>query len=424
MIMFNVTMFWLVMVTSTLMAGEVSLGPIGAAAPVKGQNQFNPDVAYGNGGYLAVWQRSRNENGRIECARLDVAGKALDAKPIILAPEAEWQEVPRVAYGGGQYLVVWQDLRSGKELDIFASRVSPDGKLLDKGGIAVSKTPQNSSRFPSVVFDGKAFIVVWAQLAAGNKGNFKLFAARVDLAGGASAPQPLDIKYLKPPFSPNLEDFLESELVVANNSLYVFSGSWGFAQVFRLEDFTPMTSVEGIRPKDKRGKLIREHRSGRRRPTAASDGKNVMVSYWSGEDMSETGNLVSRILPDFTVEEYPRYWCGGKKGLGLMSPALVFDGENYLLARLRWSGANEDGVFEGARGQYGVNSQLCARRITPDGKPLGDVDLDVAGTSPSQLNTLPRMASDGKGHVIMVWEQHPTSPDGNIVVGTRMISTK
>jgi hypothetical protein len=62
--------------------------------------------------------------------------------------------------------------------------------------------------------------------------------------------------------------------------------------------------------------------------------------------------------------------------------------------------------------------------VTPDGKPVEAADLDVAGTTPAQLNTMPRLASDGKGHVLMVWEQRPTTPDGNIVAATRMITTK
>ena len=99
-----------------------------------------------------------------------------------------------------------------------------------------------------------------------------------------------------------------------------------------------------------------------------------------------------------------------------MAPALAFDGENYLLVRHRWSEEKKEG--------YGVNSHLCARRVTPDGKPVGAADLDVAGTTPAQLNTMPRLASDGKGHALLVWEQRPTSPDGSIVAATRLITTK
>ncbi len=68
---------------------------------------------------------------------------------------------PDIAFGGGNYLVVWSDCR----LDInriYASRVSPSGVVLDPAGVqigpSVDTTRQNA---PALVFTGSRFAVVW-----------------------------------------------------------------------------------------------------------------------------------------------------------------------------------------------------------------------------------------------------------------------
>ncbi len=99
--------------------------------------------AYGNGTFLASWQSGRvatgdlcssspNFIGSIVAARLDKAGKVLDQQPFVISDAADLQERPSVAYGGGVFVVVWQDLRNGKDWDVYAARVSSDGKVLDK----------------------------------------------------------------------------------------------------------------------------------------------------------------------------------------------------------------------------------------------------------------------------------------------------
>jgi len=107
--------------TSLALAGDMSLGPTTPAAAVKGHNQFSPTWLAAFDRLRArqrripgVWQRSQNYAGRIECARLDATGKPLDPKPLVIAPDARWQEAPRVAFGNNVYLVVWQDLRDNR----------------------------------------------------------------------------------------------------------------------------------------------------------------------------------------------------------------------------------------------------------------------------------------------------------------------
>lgn len=66
---------------------------------------------------------------------------------------------PKVAYGGGKYLVVWHDVRDG---GIYGARVKPDGTLQDREGLRLNTDPEHAfASNPNVAYDGKDFVVVW-----------------------------------------------------------------------------------------------------------------------------------------------------------------------------------------------------------------------------------------------------------------------
>ncbi|MBZ4416704.1 hypothetical protein [Myxococcus sp. RHSTA-1-4] len=62
-----------------------------------------------------------------------------------------------VAYGGGKYLVAWEDVREG---NVYATRVKPDGTLLDPEGIRLNPLPGAGGQ-PAIAYDGTNFVVVW-----------------------------------------------------------------------------------------------------------------------------------------------------------------------------------------------------------------------------------------------------------------------
>ena len=85
--------------------------------------------------------------------RLDSSGRLLDKQPVVICAAKDLQERPRVAFGGGVFLVVWQDLRNGKDWDVYAARITLQGRVLDKDGFAVSNT-RHSQALPDVSWDG------------------------------------------------------------------------------------------------------------------------------------------------------------------------------------------------------------------------------------------------------------------------------
>jgi hypothetical protein len=193
-------------------------------------DQRHPVVAFDGTNYLAVWQNMLDPTGsnyRIEGLRVSSDGQPVDLQPFAVS-SGEKGANPEVAFGGGKYLVVWQDvyfydiygalvdtdapaksqfgIRTASGLqedaavasdgsdflvvwedfgmhwpnaDILATRVTSGGAVLDPGGIPVSTDP-DPDLFPSVTFDGRNYVVAWSRSANGSS---ELHVSRVTPQG-------------------------------------------------------------------------------------------------------------------------------------------------------------------------------------------------------------------------------------------------
>jgi hypothetical protein len=85
----------------------------------------------------------------------DPSGLAIGVAP-------DFQAAPAVAASGANYLVVWQDGRNSATtgLDIFGTRVSAGGSVLDASGLGIN-TGLSDQQFPSVASgSARTFLVV------------------------------------------------------------------------------------------------------------------------------------------------------------------------------------------------------------------------------------------------------------------------
>jgi hypothetical protein len=155
-----------------------------------------PAVAFGQDMFLVAWQEGWHGDGgssRIFAvrARLDPSAHSglavLDPEGIEIAPcKTGVQENPRVAFFGGAFLVVWQDMRNGRDCDVLGARVSPKGKVLDQTPIAIAAGPRTQA-MPDVAADDQGFMVVWHGFQ-GEETVPRVFAARVGADGAAGEP--------------------------------------------------------------------------------------------------------------------------------------------------------------------------------------------------------------------------------------------
>src|SRR6186997_1007044 len=90
------------------------------------------------------------------------------------APTPGDQLYPEVDSNGSEFLVAWEDRRSGSidQTDIYASRVAEDGTTLDPDGIPIT-TAAGFQWTPEVASDGTNFLVVWTDSAPGNRSDVR-----------------------------------------------------------------------------------------------------------------------------------------------------------------------------------------------------------------------------------------------------------
>ena len=118
----------------------------------------------------------------IYATRVTTAGVVLDASGIALSTATADQAKPQVAFDGTNCLVVWHDARNGSDSDIYGTRVSTAGAVLDAAGLELSADDGTQSD-PALVFGAANYLVVWSDSRGGS--NYDVYATRVSKAGAA-----------------------------------------------------------------------------------------------------------------------------------------------------------------------------------------------------------------------------------------------
>lgn len=172
----------------------VVLDPQGIlVSPAEGFGVNYPTVAFNGTNHIVVWQRIGVTAGGIFCARMATNGTVLDVPRITVAlPSGSYSQVslPAVASGAQNFLAVWQALRPDNTTDdIRGSRITDAGSVLDPTGLNISTAPE--TRFSSTVgYDGTNYLVVWAD---GRNGNNDIYGSRVSPAGTVLDPSGIPI---------------------------------------------------------------------------------------------------------------------------------------------------------------------------------------------------------------------------------------
>lgn len=185
-----------------LLPGDATIGPAAGT-------QESPEIAPGpSGTSLIVWSDSRTALGLlvnfyggpyfgaglgsmrdIYAARLDVNGQPLDVIPIIVSQAMLNQGTPRVAWNGQNWLIVWKGqggLACCPNVAIWASRVSPQGSVLDPAPILIDPGEPFDAEYPEVGSDGTNWVVVWQD--RDGAGNATLDGTRVSPSGSVLDP--------------------------------------------------------------------------------------------------------------------------------------------------------------------------------------------------------------------------------------------
>lgn len=139
--------------------------------------QAAPRLASDAGALLMAWEDDR-DGGELHVygARLSSSGNVLDESPLRLSDVNSLQRKPVIAAGGGDFLIAWEDARNEGRTNIFATRVTESGAVLDPEGTALVAVEQ-SQFSPGVARLGGSYLAVYRGLDRGNVN--RIFGARL-----------------------------------------------------------------------------------------------------------------------------------------------------------------------------------------------------------------------------------------------------
>jgi hypothetical protein len=160
--------------------GGTVLDSSGFAVSIATGNQVSPAVGFDGSNFLVVWADDRAGDGEIYGARVTPQGTVLDTAGFVIAHAGDYQAFPALAFDGTNFLVVSEDDRGGDDCDVYGARVTPQGVVLDTAGLAISQAT-GYQESPALAFDGTNFLVVWEDYRSGD--DCDVYGARVTPQG-------------------------------------------------------------------------------------------------------------------------------------------------------------------------------------------------------------------------------------------------
>jgi len=403
------------------------LSPEQALPLAEGRDAYDPDAAWGKDSFLVVFKSGHlaegdlregmNYVGDLVACRVDKSGKVLDAEPFVVSAAEDLQEHPCVAFDGTNFLVVWQDLRNGKDWDVYAARVSPDGKVLDPDGILVSGGVHNQA-LPDVTWDGKAFQVVWQDYRSGNR--YEVYGARVSADGKILDPQGKPLVTEKAPgqrYGPataangaNGKSLLFWLASSGNRKMPSAGCQW-------LTGGTPAGGPTFTTSGPRTALLA--GRSHANFPICLAAGPDAYLGAWTTHNPGGRGNAHNSAHAAVFSKEgklTKSFLLVGKGGVAsdrIRNPAAAWSGSGFVVA---WD-QNDRKMAKAARVRLPVEV-VYAASVGKDGGVSSPVHISGSFAEPT---IKPAVASDGKGATLIVYEKHPKTTETPIQIGFRML---
>jgi hypothetical protein len=146
--------------------GEV-LDPGSIVVPVPPGLDPVPSAASDGSAFAAFWDLNALTSSSIRASRVGPDGGMVDGTGIELAFQPNEQFQPAIGFSGSEYMVAWLDSRPSREggRPLYVGRLSKDGQILDGGGIKVSSNADAyvPASGPAVAWGGSSYLVTWSQ---------------------------------------------------------------------------------------------------------------------------------------------------------------------------------------------------------------------------------------------------------------------
>ncbi len=353
--------------------GDV-LDPAGFVISHSANSQYWPAVGFDGENFLVVWE-DHDGSGTIHIsgARVTPEATLLDTADIAIARAPGGQRFPALAFDGANFLVVWEDSRNGGS-DVYGARVTPQGQVVDSAGIAISQASDYQGS-PAVAFDGSNLLVVWGDARGGIDSD--IYGARVTPEG-----EVLDSA-----------GFVISQAADDQGAPAVGFDGENFLAVWEDSRSDRLGDIHGARigPQgtvlDTAGIVVAHENYGQGSPVVCAGGPNFLVLWDDIRNRTDNDIYAARVTPGGVVLD--------TLGTGILvaaggqdSPALAFDGANFLAVWDDWRGSSSD---------------IFGTRVTPEGAALDSSGFDITLGADDQSS--PALAFDGTNFLV-VWEDH------------------
>jgi hypothetical protein len=359
----------------------IVLDPTGIGISLAVKDQTNPAIASGGAKTFVAWQDYRNSTtdaADIYGARVSVGGSPLDPDGIAISKEVNNQLVTAVAFDGTNYLVVWEDYRNSLKGEIYGTRVSADGEVLDPQGIVIS-TGANGRFNPAVAFDGTNYLVVWQDYRYDNYGD--IFGARVGTDGVVLNPGGIIIAFAsKEQLYPALAFDGTNYLVVWQDKR---SGSWDI--------YGARVSVSGT-VLDPIGLILVPATGDQGLPAIAFEGTNYLM-VWHDARSGSRDIYGSRVSVSGSVLDGSGFIISAAAN-HQDNPAVAFDGTDYLVA---WQDMRN-----------GPNYDIYGARVTVVGAVLDTAGMAISTAASDQYS--PAIAYNSAGYYLVAWQDNRNGP--------------
>jgi hypothetical protein len=353
--------------------------PSAFAVSTSAAYQSQPALAFDGGNYLAVWHEWRSATSYdIRGTRVTPDGTMLDPGGIVISARTSDELNPGVAFDGTNYLVVWQDER-GVSSDVYGARVDLDGNVLDASGFAISATPDEQEN-PALAFDGTNCLVTWEDSRNGFYRD--IYGARVTGTGTVLDPAGISISDASRNQGQSAVCFGGTDyLVVWQDARNVYNDVYGA----RVTTGGTLLDSAGIQISG--ASLAQEY------PALAFDGTNYVVTWQDKRASSHYDIYLSRVGPDGTVLDPSGMMVSGAAG-DQVYPAIAFDERDYLIV---W----EDGRSSTGYDIYGTDVDTAGGVLDPSGIAISTADHD---------QRVPAVCSSDYGLVLIAYASL-TEPD-------------
>jgi len=286
-----------------------------------------PSLSFDGVNYLAVWEDRTypvppvdNSGFTIQASRIAPDGSILDPEGIIVTKRNG--RSPSVIYGAPYYFIAW--VRAYPDWKIYCARLTTQGTVLDTAGIFISSGYYR----PSVGFDGTNYLVTW------HTGD--IYAKRVNQDGIVLDPNPIVIS----------NAFLEQEFPSVAFDGFNYFIVWQDdrnAGATSLDIYGARLTPDGV-VLDPYGIPISMAPFVQRNPTLAFGDTNYLVVWRdrrNGIDYDIYGARVD--TAGIVLDPYGIPICTASGNQEM--PAVTFDGNDYIVV---WHDSSNSNIF-GAR---------------------------------------------------------------------------